>query len=435
MFQKTILFFFTIIASFISYAQPREFTVQEFYDEFDEGSIANWSVINNTDNLYFLENGAYEMYRRNKQNADMVFCRWENPFDNFEIRMNFKFDKNKNNKEQYAGIIFKAGKTSALLAEIHQEGKVRIRKIVDKQVSFITGKPEESGWVKFKNIKKDYNYFTIQCDSNTYNLYLNGVKIYTQVETGFQPGRFGIVVGTDTKIKVDLIGVYSETKPFVDSSAAEIDTIPVPYVDPVTPVVTPVVTPDPTAQATITDDTTQKAVVPTPNPVVTVPTTNEEILALQKKVEELQLLVNQFRNKAFQEQDRADSMIAVVDGEGKREYREENKVLLIENKSLQKQNDSLKIAIRTYESIRSAIGKSEGSEISLLLAEKLKQEKSINDSLDRRNKELELQNKKLTLHIKSLEAQVKKLKAASKAAAEAAKRQAKNPMAQPPKKK
>ncbi len=424
MFKKIISFCISAIAFVPLQAQQSKFPSRVFNDNFDDGSFANWSVINNADNLYFVENGYYELYRRNTKNADVVFCRWENTYDNFEIRLNFKFDKNKN-KDQYAGIIFKASKTAALIAEVHQDAKVRMRMITDGKSSFITGSQEEEGWVKFKAIKKDYNSFTIQSDSNNYTLFLNGVKLLSLKQEGFLPGRMGLVIGTDTKIRVDNFEVYTQEKK--QEPVAVVDTIIVPP-----PVEEKVIEKD-TAVAVVKPkhgekqgntgakpDTTKKAVTQKPNPNkpnpnnTTRPTvkapSNAELVAMQRKIDELQMQVNQFRNKMYQEQDRGDSLQSILDNDGKKDYREDNKKLEAENKALIKRDDSLRILMYTYEDVRQALNKSDGSEISLKLAEKLRLEKTANDELDKRNKELEIQNKKLTLRLKNMQTQLTDLK-------------------------
>lgn len=400
MLKKLVLILISLWAFQVASAQSRTFATPEFYDDFDDGSFENWKVSNNADNLYFLENGHYEMYRRNKQTVDMVFCKWENPLNNFEIRLNLKFEKSKN-KNQYAGVVFKATKSTALVAEIHQEGKVRIRKISDGKVTYLTSTPNEQGWVKFKSMGAANNLLTIQCDSNNYTLLVNGTAILTKQIDSFSVGRVGLVIGADTKIWADNFGVYSETK---------MEAEPEPIID--TPVETmPVYKPaskDTTKVAkgpkTNKQDSTARVVVPKPNiPTNVKPATNAEIVALKKKNDELQLQLNQYRNKANQEQDRADSLQSILDHDGKRDYRNENYRLEAENKALQRQNDSLMGLVRAYEDVRVILNKSEGSEISLKLAEKLRMEKMTNEALEKRNKELELQNKKLTLRVKKLE--------------------------------
>ncbi|MCX6188853.1 MAG: hypothetical protein NTW54_04510 [Bacteroidetes bacterium] len=146
----------------------------------------------------------------------------------------------------------------------------------------------------------------------------------------------------------------------------------------------------------------------------TKPLANSELAAANKKVEELQLQLNLFRNKAYQEQDRADSLQSILDHDGKKEFRAENKTLIAKNKVLERQNDSLVTLMTIYDDLRATMISSEGSEISLLLTEKLRVAKTKQDELEKRNKELELQNKKLNLHIKNLESKVKITPSATK---------------------
>lgn len=398
MLKKLVLLLVSLWAFQVASAQSRTYATPEFYDDFDDGSYENWKVSNNADNLYFLENGQYEMYRRNKQTVDMVFCKWENPLSNFEIRLNLNFNKGKN-KNQYAGVVFKATKSTALVAEIHQEGKVRIRKISDGKVTYITATPNEQGWVKFKSMGIANNLFTIQCDSNNYTLLVNGTAILTKQIDSFSVGRVGLVIGADTKIWADNFGVYSETKmepePLIDTSVENM-----PIYKPASKDTTKVAK----SPKTTRNDSAANVVVPKPNtPTNVKPATNAELIALKKKNDELQLQLNQYRNKANQEQDRADSLQSILDHDGKRDYRNENYRLALENKALQRQNDSLMGLVRAYEDVRVILNKSEGSEISLKLAEKLRMEKMTNEALEKRNKELELQNKKLTLRVKKLE--------------------------------
>ncbi|MCX6188854.1 MAG: hypothetical protein NTW54_04515 [Bacteroidetes bacterium] len=123
MLRKIAFVIYAIFCITCLNAQTSRYPVQEFFDDFDDGSFENWRVTNNADNQYFLSNSTYEMYRRSKKTAAMIFCAWKNPFGDFEIKLTFKFDKNKN-KEQYAGVVLKANSSSAILAEVN------LRKII-----------------------------------------------------------------------------------------------------------------------------------------------------------------------------------------------------------------------------------------------------------------------------------------------------------------
>lgn len=451
-------------------AQDSRFRLRDFYDNFSTGNAANWSVINNADNLYLMGKGSYDLYRRNATTVDVVFCRWENKNDNFEAQMGLKFDKS-SNEDQYAGILVKATKTSALIAEIHQEGKVRIRRIIDNKGTYITGKKEDDGWVAFKGMKKDANQLSFVCDSTSYQVWVNGKKIAEATVEGFSAGKMGMMVGPNTRIKVDYFAVYAEEKkpepvvvektpdpaPKPDTVKAEKKPEPVVVKEEKKP--EPVVVkeekkPDtvahkadnkvntPKAKDTVKTadkvkpahknpahdsattkpadktvakkDTASKAPKPTtpaPNANRTVkPATTAEVQALQKKVDTLQAQLNRFRNMAYQEQDRADSLQQVLDTDGKKDYRSENARLDEENRELIARNDSLLSLIASYNDIRTVLSQSEGSEISLKLAEKLKEEKLARDQAEKKNKELEIQIKKLNLRVKNLQRQVDQLR-------------------------
>jgi hypothetical protein len=295
--------------------------------------------------------------------------------------------------------------------------------ITDGKSSFVTGLQEEDGWVKFKSIKKDFNALYVQADSNTYSVFLNGVKLISIVQEGFTSGRMGLVIGTDTKVRIDNFGVYSREKivetPIETKVSPEEQTV----TDSKDAGVDSALLYKGNAEHANKIDTAKKAnpgktgntkkqvntTTNKPKPAVK-PATSAELTALQKKIDDLTFEINQFRNKMYQQQDRADSLQSILDLDGKKDYREENKRLVTENKILDRMNDSLLVLMRTYDDVRAALSKTEGSEISMKLAGKLRQEKAARDEAEKRNKELELQNKKLNLRVKSLEAKVDKMK-------------------------
>ncbi len=408
MIRKITLLVLSILAYTVVPAQQSNYTQLTFFDDFDDGSFENWKVTNNADNQYFLENGRYEMYRRNAKTADLVFCNWVNSFNDFEIRLTFTFDKNRN-KKQYAGLVFKASNKLALLAELHEAGKVRIRKIVDGKVYYVTGNAKEEGWLNFKEIMKEDNLFTIQSDRNTYSVFINGVPILSESLEGFTPGRVGLVVGTNTKIRVDNFGVYTSRLP-IDTLILTDSVLPVPRV--VNPT-EPRVAQDTVTQVKDEGSRPSKSASSATNKPNVKHADHSELDEMKKKNEALQLQLNQYRNKAYQAQDKVDSLQAILDYDGKKEYRKENQWLVAQNDILEKRNDSLLVLMRTYEDVRAILSKSEGGEISLKLAEKLRMEKLIGDELQKRNKELELQNKKLNLQLNKLESALKKLKSAT----------------------
>lgn len=200
----------------------KDFTKLLQEEQFNSSS-ENWEQAYNSDNLFLIQNGKYELFRQNRSSGYFIFPKKERQYDACEISCKVTFDKHKN-KKQSTGIIIMATKnfSGGLFVEINSRNEYRVQRISSggpKAIS--TGKNE--GWVKSKSaITKSTNIIKIKAHNKLFDLYINDKFLLTFSDIELFRGNIGLFVGPNSKCSFDYLKVMGDDE--IDLANTEIKT-------------------------------------------------------------------------------------------------------------------------------------------------------------------------------------------------------------------
>lgn len=107
------------------------------------------------------------------------------------------------------GLVFFANQAGnkALLLEVSENGRFRVKKLKSGNFSVIT-KSKKEGWIKPKGYKKnDYNIWTIKSDNGLMDIYINGKFQTTCTDQDVTSGRIGVFANSGSSIEVDFLRI------------------------------------------------------------------------------------------------------------------------------------------------------------------------------------------------------------------------------------
>lgn len=215
--SKTVRLFISVIVitsnSFCLSAQQRisaEFTKPLLKDDFNEEN-KNWEYQTNYDNLFVLDRGDFFLNRINTQSPYALLTTWPNDLQRFQIKSAMKLAPDQG-KEQTIGLIFLVqpdGK-GAVVIEFNREKEYRIKQLVGQFYKYITGDKATQGWVKNSaiNTRDDYNELDVRVFDNQIDFYINRKFMTAFTTIDYKAGGMGILIGPDTKAKIDYFNVY-----------------------------------------------------------------------------------------------------------------------------------------------------------------------------------------------------------------------------------
>lgn len=189
----------------------KDFTKLLHEEDFNASSSNEWEQSFNTDNIFLVQNGNYELFRKNKTSGYFVFPKTERLFESVEIKASLSFVKNKKNKKQSGGIIImtQANLTGGLVVELSPKLGYRVQRIGSGGSSSITS--GKDGWVKHKDVSKsESNEIKIKTYLKVFDLYINDVYVMTFSDIEYFKGGMGLFVGPNSKIRMDKYSVYGE---------------------------------------------------------------------------------------------------------------------------------------------------------------------------------------------------------------------------------
>lgn len=189
-----------------------KFELMVFSENFDSPSEI-WSVEANSDNLFVIQDGEYILSRKNIQTPYVVFAGLENPIGDCRMVASIRLEKNMGN-EAHAGVLFmmQPEASGGFLVEMNKRKEYRIRQITAGVYRYLTGNPKNGGWTKCgaANEAGLNNIIEIKMSQGTYDLFINDTYQTSFYEPAYKSGNIGIVVGPDSRARVDFVYVFGK---------------------------------------------------------------------------------------------------------------------------------------------------------------------------------------------------------------------------------
>jgi len=177
-----------------------------------------WSQTSTAQNAFLQSPEGYNVWRKNESNGFFILPKNDLRFDFFEAELSFSFDKNIG-KKQYGGIVLQAqeGGAGAILIELNRKKQFRIRRASNNRISNVSD--GNDGWVKSKKIKGSSAFvLKVVTKDRLYDVYVNGVFVYTFTEIEFTEGKIGIYIGQKSRASFTSLRVKSDDEIDVFSS-------------------------------------------------------------------------------------------------------------------------------------------------------------------------------------------------------------------------
>jgi hypothetical protein len=189
-----------------------KYELMVFSENFDSPSEI-WSVEANSDNLFVIQDGEYILQRKNVQTPYVVFAGLDGPIGDCRLVASIRIEKNMGN-EAHAGILFmmQPEASGGFLVEVNKKKEYRIRQIAEGVYRYLTGNQKNSGWVKCNaaNEVGTNNIIEIKMSNGTYDVFINDMYQTSFYEPAYKSGNIGIVVGPDSRARVDFVYVFGK---------------------------------------------------------------------------------------------------------------------------------------------------------------------------------------------------------------------------------
>lgn len=177
-----------------------------------------WSQTSTAQNAFLQSPEGYNVWRKNESNGFFILPKNDLTFDFFEAELSFSFDKNVG-KKQFGGIVLQAqeGGAGAILIELNRKKQFRVRRVSNNRISNVSD--GNDGWVKSKKIKGNSTFvLKVVTKDRLYDVYVNGIFIYTFTEIEFTEGKIGIYIGQKSRANFTSLRVKSDDDMDVFSS-------------------------------------------------------------------------------------------------------------------------------------------------------------------------------------------------------------------------
>ncbi len=356
------LIIFTIILN-LGFSQnvTKDFD-QLLFEENFEISNKKWSNIFNADNLFVIQNGFYELYRKSKKNGYYLIPESQDKYNHFQLETNFNYLEHKN-KKQSAGVLMMAQNdgTGGILIEINQKGEFRIVRIYADKLIPISGM-EGNNWVKHPAIDKTNNQLIVKTYDKVFDIYINNQYIMSFTEIEIFAGKIGLYIGANSKVKFDNLKIIGESKVEIISTKTEIN-----------------------ENASLTD---------------VIIKLKEQINKKNKDIDDLNTRIKILSSQ----QSNLNTQRSQVD------TATQNQLLLFKSKNftLQEENAELKIKlieletkVKNLETFKSSVNSSNDGDIVINLTNTVTNQKNKIEQLEIKNKDLNNENNELFIEIKS----------------------------------
>lgn len=176
--------------------------VQEEFESASNGWDSRFTAIE----LLAIQNDALLLKRLSSSGISTAFRQEFPVISKAEIITSFKISQN---GPSSGGIVLWANPSGsqALLIEINEKGRFRIKKITPNQTEIIS-KSKKDGWIKPRGFRKDqFNIWTVKADNGIFDIYMNGKFQQTFSDQQVAAGRIGFFVGGSSSIEVDFLRI------------------------------------------------------------------------------------------------------------------------------------------------------------------------------------------------------------------------------------
>lgn len=223
MFQFKPLLWVMLLAGFHALGQEKitlNYSELVHREDFSEENN-DWPFVASYENLFGIDKDEYFLHRMNKELPYALMAKWKNSLTTFNILTAIKLGPS-DTRSQTMGVIFHVqpdGK-GAIVFELNKFKEYRIKQLVGKYYRYLTGTKEDLGWVKSNlvKVKNDYNEIDIKVEEGQMDFYLNGKFIESFDVLDYRAGTMGLIIGPDTKAKVDYFYLYSTTEAFTKAA-------------------------------------------------------------------------------------------------------------------------------------------------------------------------------------------------------------------------
>ena len=212
--QLSCLYILFLLLGFSSSAQQtvhkklNQILLEESFNELND----IWPVITNDDNFFVFDKGEYFMNRTKTETPYAIMANWQNDLNSFSLRTSLMLGPAESSY-QSLGLIFRASNDgqSALICDINKSHRFRIRQLHNGNYHVITTEGKD-GWIKNNVIKgiNEYNDINIKTNGSDHDIFINGSLVYSFRIENLEAGSFGILIGPETKGRIDYLNIYAD---------------------------------------------------------------------------------------------------------------------------------------------------------------------------------------------------------------------------------
>jgi len=212
--QLSCLYILFLLLGFSSAAQQtvhkklNQILLEESFSELND----IWPVITNDDNFFVFDKGEYFMNRTKTETPYAIMANWQNDLNSFSLRSCLMLGPAESSY-QSLGLIFRASNDgqSALICDINKLHRFRIRQLRNGAYNIISTEGKD-GWIKNNAIKgiNEYNDINIKTNGSDHDIFINGSLVYSFRIENLEAGSFGILIGPETKGRIDYINIYAD---------------------------------------------------------------------------------------------------------------------------------------------------------------------------------------------------------------------------------
>tara|TARA_A100000164_G_C21903501_1_gene771758 strand:- start:1018 stop:2022 length:1005 start_codon:yes stop_codon:yes gene_type:complete len=152
------------------------------------------------------------MNRTKTETPYAIMANWQNDLNSFSLRTSLMLGPAESSY-QSLGLIFRASNDgqSALICDINKSHRFRIRQLRNGTYHVITTDGKD-GWIKNNVIKgiNEYNDINIKTNGSDHDIFINGSLVYSFRIENLEAGSFGILIGPETKGRIDYLNIYAD---------------------------------------------------------------------------------------------------------------------------------------------------------------------------------------------------------------------------------
>ena len=191
------------IISVSNYAQNNNFQYKILNINFSEKQD-DFPIVRENDNYFIIDENEYLILRENNE-SEYVIILEESYTENSLLKSAFKLGPSENINSSI-GFIIRANKdfSEALIIEVNNDGKYRIKQFKNNNYSYFSKKNRKGKWIKSKYINKENIYNTIEIIDNKNKItFKSNNSIIEEFESNInKKGYSGILIGPDTKSRL-----------------------------------------------------------------------------------------------------------------------------------------------------------------------------------------------------------------------------------------